>query len=265
MSERIQKILAASGVGSRREIEKWIRQGRITVDGKLSEIGQIIDEKCKVLLDGKVISISPSSKIPKRIIVYNKPVGEICSQKDPQNRPTVFEAMPKIRGSKWISIGRLDINTSGLLLITNNGEIAHRLMHPSFNIEREYLCRVQGSPSVDQLKQLLNGVYIDDYLCKFDYLQKTRGSGSNQWYKVVLKEGKYREVRRLWSAINCRVNRLIRIRYGPFILHNESQVGFYKELNSEEQSVLLRKSVSKKYDKFYTVSTSSAFRKNKKG
>ena len=228
------------GLGSRREVERWIREGRVTVDGRLAELGQQIENSSRVEVDGRPIPLGARASAPARLLLYHKPVGQICSRDDPQGRATVFEALPRLRGRRWVSVGRLDINTSGLLLFTTDGELAHRLMHPSSGIEREYRCRVRGDPGEREFKRLLAGVRLSGQVCRFETIESGRGSGTNRWFQVVLKEGRNREVRRMWQSIGCTVSRLIRVRYGPFRLDRQHSAGTCLELKIPDWDRLLQ-------------------------
>tara|TARA_B100000315_G_scaffold138469_1_gene127488 strand:- start:27452 stop:28249 length:798 start_codon:yes stop_codon:yes gene_type:complete len=240
LTERVQKALARAGLGSRREIERWVREGRVQINGRPAEIGQQVGESCRVTVDGRPVALSPSTFATTRVLLYHKPVGEICSRDDRQGRATVFARLPRLRGRRWVSVGRLDINTSGLLVFTTDGELAHRLMHPSTGIEREYRCRVRGTPGERELNRLMAGVRLSGQLCRFESVEPGRGSGANRWYRVVLKEGRNREVRRMWQSVDCTVSRLIRVRYGPFRLDRKHRVGEYVELNASERARLVQ-------------------------
>jgi len=215
--ERVQKALARLGFGSRREIERWIEQGNVKVNGEKVSLGTKVSEGDRVQLNNRSVIISANYE-KTRVILYNKPEGEICSRKDPEGRQSVFKNLPKIQSGRWVNIGRLDINTSGLLLFTNHGELANRMMHPSYEIEREYAVRVNGHVSDNVLEQLQKNVMLEDGPAHFDRIEDGGGQGKNHWYHVVLSEGRNREVRRLWEAVNCQVSRLIRIRYGDLTL-----------------------------------------------
>ena len=228
------------GLGSRREVERWIRDGRVTVDGRLAQLGQQLENSSRVEVDGRPIPLGTRASAPARLLLYHKPVGQICSRDDPQGRATVFEALPRLRGRRWVSVGRLDINTSGLLLFTTDGELAHRLMHPSSGIEREYRCRVRGNPGEREFKRLLAGVRLSGQLCRFESIEAGRGSGANRWFQVVLKEGRNREVRRMWQSVGCTVSRLVRVRYGPFRLDRQHRAGTFLELKSSDCDRLLQ-------------------------
>ena len=236
--ERIQKVLAQAGVGSRRQIEDWIRAGRLRVDGKPARIGQTVQLRQHFSLDGKPLRLR-ADHAPTRVLVLNKPEGVICSNADPGGRPTVFEYLPRGRRERWILVGRLDLNTSGLLLVTNNGELANRLMHPSSEVEREYAVRVLGEPSVEDLRRLQQGIELEDGPAAFKRIRESGGAGSNRWYKVVLSEGRNREVRRMWEAVGLTVSRLIRVRYGPVHLPHIPQ-GQWQDLKPKEIVALKR-------------------------
>lgn len=236
--ERIQKILSRAGVGSRRQIEEWIKEGRIKVNGKLAVPGDRISPGDKVRVDGKEIKITQSLPAETRVLAYYKPAGEICTRSDPEGRRTVFERLPKIRRGRWINIGRLDINTQGLLLFTNNGELANRFMHPSYEIEREYAVRVLGKVNSEQLERLCTGINLEDGTACFTRITDAGGEGSNHWYHVVIKEGRNREVRRLWDAVGVKVSRLIRTRYGPYSLPSRYKTGQFWDLDKTEVGAL---------------------------
>jgi len=242
-AERLQKFLATAGYGSRREIETWIRAGRITVDGKPAELGTKVTGKEKIVVDGKALSLA-RALAPRRtrVLRYHKPVGEVVTRDDPEGRATSFDALPSLQAGRWISIGRLDINTAGLLLFTTDGELANRLMHPSSEVEREYAVRVLGEVEQGFLKRLVSGIELEDGMASFDSVVAAGGTGANTWYHAILREGRKREVRRLWEALGLTVSRLIRIRYGSVRLERGLQPGRYEELDDREISQL-RKSV----------------------
>jgi len=238
--ERLQKVLAAAGLGSRREIEGWISQGRVTVNGKPAKLGDRVQPSDRVSVDGKAVrGLEHAADTRRRVILYHKPEGELTTRKDPEGRPTVFEALPRLRGSRWVSVGRLDTNTSGLLIFTNDGALANKLMHPSAEVEREYAVRVLGKVSDDQLLALKRGVSLEDGLAKFDDIREAGGEGANHWYHVTLKEGRNREVRRLWDAVGLTVSRLIRVRYGSLSLPRNLPRGAWRDATEEETSALL--------------------------
>jgi 23S rRNA pseudouridine2605 synthase len=238
MSEKIQKILANAGLGSRRQIEEMIKAGRVMVNGKLAHIGERMTTRDVVLVDQRKIELVKSKNQKTRVLLYHKPEGEMCTRNDPEGRPTIFESLPLIRNSRWICVGRLDFNTSGLLLITNDGDLANQLMHPSSTIEREYAVRVRGDVSAEVEKNLQKGVMLEDGLAKFDTLTEAGGTGSNHWYHVVVKEGRNRLVRRLWESQDLTVSRLIRIRFGNVYLPSGLKRGRHVELTENEINLL---------------------------
>lgn len=240
MSEKIQKILANAGIASRRQLEAWIQDGRITVNGRKATIGDRMTYHDKVCVDGREIKLIKSQNKKSRVLLYHKPEGEICTRNDPEGRPTIFERLPIIRNSRWICVGRLDFNTSGLLLITNDGDLANTLMHPSSQIEREYAVRIRGSVTQATLDQLKKGLALEDGLARFDQILDAGGTGTNHWYHVVVKEGRNRLVRRLWETLGFSVSRLIRIRFGPTYLPAGLRRGRHIELSDEEISELAR-------------------------
>lgn len=237
MDEKLQKVLANLGYGSRREIEGWITAGRIKVNGKLATLGDRVSEKDQILVDDR--RVQRKHEVTTRVLVLNKPADTICTRNDPESRPTVFDLLPRLHHDRWIAVGRLDINSSGLLLFTNNGELANRLMHPSYEIEREYAVRILGEVSPETIKTLENGVELDDGTAKFVTIHDAGGQGANHWYHVTLKEGRNREVRRLWEAVGHKVSRLHRIRYGPVQLQRSIKPGRYQELDSSTTDLLL--------------------------
>ena len=234
---RINKALAQSGLGSRREVERWIRAGRLSVNGKLAELGQRVGSEDKLELDGQALELTLDDN-SCYMLMYNKPVGEVCTRSDPEGRTTVFSKLPKPVSGRWIGVGRLDINTSGLLLFTTDGDLANRLMHPSSQVEREYAVRVLGDLKGESMKQLLEGVELEDGVAKFSDIQRGRGEGANRWYYVVLMEGRQREVRRLFEAVGAKVSRLIRVRYGNVILERDLRQGRSTELLADQSSGL---------------------------
>ena len=227
---RLQKLLAAAGLGSRRSVEQWIRDGRVTIGGKVAQLGDRAAPGDEVCRDGRKLDLNPAQLSSRELLLYHKPVGEVTTRSDPQGRPTVFERLPQPGNGRWITVGRLDVNTSGLLLFTTDGELAHRLMHPSSEIEREYLVRVRGRPQPGIIRQLLEGVQLDDGPARFDRVsQETsdaeQSEGINTTFRVVLHEGRNREVRRLWHAVGLEVSRLLRVRYGPIELPRDLRPG----------------------------------------
>lgn len=233
MNEKIQKVLANAGLASRRQIENWLREGRISVNGQIAKLGDRITTDDKVRVDGREIKLIKSTSKKTRILLYHKPEGEICSRADPEKRPTIFDHLPLLRNGRWISVGRLDFNTSGVLLLTNDGELAHKLMHPSKEIEREYAVRVQGQVSSGMIQSLKKGVEIDGEPAHFEQITDAGGEGSNHWYHVLVKEGRNRIVRKLWESQGVKVSRLIRIRFGSITLPRILRRGKWMELERE--------------------------------
>lgn len=234
MSEKLQKVLARAGFGSRREIEEWIASGRIKVNGKVAIVGTRVTEADQVVVDGKKLAPQKKVKEDRRVLLYNKPEDEICTRKDPEGRRTVFDKLPPIKHGRWVAIGRLDVNTSGLLLFTTDGELANKLMHPSSRIEREYAVRVLGDVSEEMVQRMHEGVIIEDNLCRFTDIQHYGGEGVNQWYHVVLMEGRNREVRKLWESQGVKVSRLKRVRFGPIFIPSTVSKGKFQELTKNE-------------------------------
>lgn len=237
--ERLQKVLANAGLGSRRELEGWIADGRVTVDGKVAKLGDRVTLGQDILIDGVPLAAGARHEAKRRIITYHKPDGEVTTTKDPQGRPTVFDNLPVLRHARWIVVGRLDFNTQGLLLFTTDGELANRLMHPSRQIEREYAVRVLGKVDADMLQRLQAGVELDDGPAHFDTIVDAGGEGANHWYHVTLKEGRHREVRRLWEAVGVTVSRLIRVRFGPVSLPRQLRPGRWMDLERDSEIALL--------------------------
>lgn len=234
--EKLQKVLARAGLGSRRDMEKLIGSNRVTVNGNIAHLGDRVEERDRILVDGHPIAVRPAGERRTRVLVYNKPEGEICTVRDPEGRPTVFANLPKLRGERWIAVGRLDFNTSGLLLFTTDGELANALMHPSANIDREYLCRVLGEVDDEILERLRNGVVLDDGIARFTDITEGNSAeeAANRWFYVCLMEGKNREVRRLWESQNLKVNRLKRVRYGPVFLPPRLKQGQWQEMPADQ-------------------------------
>lgn len=239
-TEKLQKVLAHLGNGSRREIEAMIVAGKISVDGKIATLGDRVDINTnpKIRIDGHLVQLRSKEKEICRVLAYYKPEGEICSRNDPQGRATVFERLPRLKNARWVNIGRLDINTSGLLLFTTDGELANRLMHPRHEIEREYAVRVFGKVTDQQLNQLRKGVQLEDGPATFKSIKAQGGDGINQWFNVVITEGRNREVRRMWEAIDVQVSRLLRIRYGNINLPKELSRGTWIELGIDAVNYL---------------------------
>lgn len=237
--ERLQKALANAGLGSRREIEQWIRDGRLRINNRLAQLGDRVGRDDVVKLDGRPLARERLAPRAREIIVYNKREGEIVARRDPQGRTTVFEKLPRPRQGRWVSVGRLDLNTAGLLILTTDGELANRLMHPSRLIEREYAVRVFGDVNDEQLQRLVTGVELEDGPARFEEITPAGGEGMNRWFYVVIMEGRKREVRRLWEAVGLTVSRLKRVRYGPVILDSAVKAGRWREVTAEERRDLL--------------------------
>jgi 23S rRNA pseudouridine2605 synthase len=238
--ERLQKVLANAGLGSRREIEGWISGGRVLVNGQVARLGQRVLPDDRIKVDGRPVA-KRRLEVPERaVLVYNKPEGELVTRKDPEGRRTVFERLPKLQHGRWIPVGRLDINSSGLLLLTTDGELANRLMHPSQQVEREYAVRVMGEVSEEQLKQLTHGVELEDGPARFEEITEAGGSGINRWFHVVIMEGRRREVRRMWEAVGATVSRLKRVRYGSVFLDSSLKIRRWRYLSDDEINKLLQ-------------------------
>jgi 23S rRNA pseudouridine2605 synthase len=249
MSERLQKLLAASGHGSRRQIEQWIRAGRLTVNGQVAELGQRAEPNADIRLDDRPLRQIDSATAEREVLIYHKPTGEVSTRSDPEGRPTVFEPLPSPRAGRWIVIGRLDVNTTGLLLFTTDGALAHRLMHPSSEIEREYLVRIRGNPSASDLARLKEGILLEDGPARFISIEPSGDprvdtgasadlASSHSWFRVVLCEGRNREVRRLWQAVGFEVSRLMRIRFACVHLPRELRPGQWRCLQPAEAAAL---------------------------
>lgn len=245
MDEKLQKVLARAGIGSRREMERWIEQGRVKVNDQVATLGERVSEKDTIKVDNKIVN-QKRTQVQQRVIVYHKPVGEVCTRDDPEGRKTIFSNLPKLRSGRWISVGRLDLNTSGLLLLTTDGELANKLMHPSSEIEREYSVRVLGEVSPDIIKQLKTNVPLEDGDAHFSEVKESGGEGANHWYNVILKEGRNREVRRLWEYFGFAVSRLMRIRYGSVTLERRVRPSKSEDL-TDKQMTQLYESVGLKY------------------
>lgn len=243
MKIRIHKILADHGIGSRRGIESLIRQKKVLVNGQLAIIGQLVSEKDTFEIEGRSIKLLKKDPTKRRVLIYNKRVGEISSRNDPDHKKTIFDSLPKLRSGRWVSVGRLDINTSGLILFSNDGSFANNLMHPSSNIEREYVARVHGHVSEKIVNNLIKGVKLEDGFAKFSDVQRGRKGKTNQWFAMVIMEGRSREVRRLWESQGLEISRLKRVRYGNLFLPATLKQGAFKELTKSEISALERQSI----------------------
>ncbi len=235
--ERLQKIMATAGLGSRRALEKRISAGDVAVNGKVASIGELAASGDSIAFEGKLWKVVVTGG-GQRSLVYNKPTGEVTTRSDPQRRRTIFDRLPAIKDARWIAVGRLDINTSGLLLITSDGELAHAMMHPSNRVDREYACRIIGEISDEQLEKLKKGVMLDDGPAHFSDIVAAGGSGENKWFHVTLLEGRNREVRRLWASQGVTVNRLKRVRYGAVFLPRRLKMGEWSELTSKDHQVM---------------------------
>ncbi|HLY95631.1 MAG TPA: pseudouridine synthase, partial [Sideroxyarcus sp.] len=239
--ERLQKVLAQAGIGSRREMEEWISAGRVTVNGTVATLGMRVSEGDRVQVDGRPVRLQlQADQALPRVLLYHKQEGEIVSRDDPNERASVFDVLPKLRGQKWIAIGRLDFNTSGLLIFTTSGELANRLMHPRFEVEREYAVRVQGEMTPEQMRQMTReGIELEDGLVRFEKLSDEGGEGFNHWYRLVLKEGRNRVVRRTFEALGLPVSRLMRVRFGIINLPPRIKRGMMAELGEGEVREIL--------------------------
>ena len=242
MSEKLQKMLATAGMGSRRELETWISAGRVSVNGVTSKLGDRAEATDRIMVDGRAVKIVTDDN--PRVLMYSKPEGEVCTTADPDGRPTVFDSLPRLNRGRWIAIGRLDINTSGLLLFTNHGELANRLMHPSYEVKREYMARIHGEVDEAMIKRLMDGVVLDDGIAKFQTVKAQHARSqdehvsSNNWFRVILAEGRTREVRRLWESQDVEVNRLKRISYGPIELPSIVRKSEFIELDPKQVASL---------------------------
>lgn len=239
-TERLHKLLAQSGMGSRRDMEVWIAEGRVNVNGETAQVGQLVGPTDRVKVNGKLVQLRFAAARLPRVLIYHKPEGQIVSHDDPQGRTTVFDALPRIRGGRWVAVGRLDFNTSGLLLVTTSGDLANRLMHPRYELLREYAVRVLGEVDEAAKRSLIDGIELDDGPANFSSFEDGGGEGANHWYKVSLSEGRNREVRRMFEAVGVTVSRLIRVRYGPFILPPRLKRGAWMELEEKEVEKLMR-------------------------
>jgi 23S rRNA pseudouridine2605 synthase len=236
---KLQKALADAGHGSRREIENWIAAGRVQVNGEPAHIGQRVGPGDRVRLHGKLVQLKFAKRLP-RVLMYHKPEGEIVSRDDPQGRPSVFASLPRLKSGRWIAIGRLDFNSCGLLLFTNDGGLANRMMHPRYGIEREYAVRVLGDVTAEAMAHLQEGIELADGVARFNLIEATGGEGANRWYRVILSEGRNREVRRMFEAVGLTVSRLMRVSYGPVKMPPRLRRGQCKDLAPNEVEALLR-------------------------
>jgi 23S rRNA pseudouridine2605 synthase len=237
-TEKLQKVLAATGLGSRRALEEWIDQGRVSVNGSIAKLGDRVRRDDNIAVVGRAVVIKANSR--PRVLRYNKPAGEVCTRRDPEGRPTIFDNLPPIRGRRWIAVGRLDVNTTGLLMLTDSGELAHRLMHPSSELEREYAVRIYGTLTKDVFAKLIDGVELDDGPARFATLRDAGGEGRNHWYHVTVHEGRNRLVRRLWESQDVQVSRLTRVRYGEVELPRNVRAGRWDNLPMPEVISLMK-------------------------
>ncbi|PWG63490.1 23S rRNA pseudouridine(2605) synthase RluB [Sediminicurvatus halobius] len=230
-TEKLQKVLARAGVGSRREMERWIAEGRVSVDGRTAQLGDRVGAAARIAVDGRPLGKRAAEPLPRRVLAYHKPAGEVVTRQDPEGRRTVFTRLPRLRGGRWVAIGRLDVNTSGLLLFTTDGSLASRLMHPSYRLPRDYAVRVFGHVSEAMLERLREGVTLDDGKAAFERIETlAAGEAANEWYRVRVREGRNRLVRRLWESQGVTVSRLMRVQYGPVALPPNLREGQHHEL-----------------------------------
>ena len=237
--EKLQKVLARLGLASRRDVENWIAAGRVKVNGSVATLGQRVDLHDAIAVDGRLLKREEAAETVRRVLIYNKPDGEICTRDDPEGRPTVFDRLPRPKEGRWINIGRLDINTTGLLLFTTDGELANRLMHPSYEMDREYAVRVRGEVDEEMIERLKTGVMLEDGPARFTDIQEAPGGeGFNHWYHCVVMEGRNREVRRLWESQGLVVSRLKRVRFGPVFMTSDLPMGRWREMSQSEVDIL---------------------------
>ena len=237
-SQKLQKVIAASGRGSRRQIENWIADGRVSVNGQVAHLGQRVSAKDEIVVDGAVVKTATASA--PQVLMLNKAAGLVCSRRDPEGRGTIFDQLPRLQDSRWVTVGRLDINTTGLLLVTNDGSLAHRMMHPSTGLDREYAVRVNKKLDDDEIVKLKAGVEIEGETMRFSDVRYFNGSESNFWYHVALMDGRNREVRRLFDSAGCKVSRLKRVRYGPVILPSWLTVGHWTSMKTDDLTALYK-------------------------
>lgn len=244
VAERLQKVLAAAGIASRREAERWIGAGRLSIDGHRAELGDTVAHNSVVRLDGKTLDVAV--RAAHEYMMYHKPPGEVCTRSDERGRPTVFDNLPTTEAGRWVAVGRLDLNTSGLLLFCTDGALANRLMHPSAELARRYAVRVHGNPTEHDIEKLLSGVMLDDGPARFTAVTRKGAGKTNTWFEAHLREGRYREVRRLWESVGYPVSRLMRVGYGPLALPSSLDPGVWRHLNDSEIAQLKRVKPKKK-------------------
>ncbi len=267
-TEKLQKVLARAGLGSRRKMETWIQEKRVKVNRNTATLGDRVSLTDDIRVEGRKISLSALQPPPRQVLCYHKPIGEVCTRDDPEGRKTIFKQLPPPKQGRWISVGRLDLNTGGLLLLTTDGELAHRLMHPSYTIEREYAVRILGKVDEDMLKRLHDGVQLEDGMARFKHILNAGGRGANHWYHVMLSEGRKHEVRRLWESQGVTVSRLMRIRFGPILLPQSLRRGHHVELDKKDLQTLLQLvnlNEPRQTNPVSRTSKQSPFKRRKKG